>query len=74
MYYEKVILDIIEKVSKIVGNLCNVKLVHNLSYQAFENLRAQDLLEEIQKRRVGELVRLFSVRSGSDNFFELKLS
>jgi hypothetical protein len=73
LYYENVVLDIIEKVSNVVGNLINVKLLRNLFYQAFENFRAEDLVQEIKKRVVGEWVRIFAVRSSKENFFELKL-
>ena len=74
LYYGNVVLDIVEKVSKVVGNLINVKLPHNLIDQAVENFRAKDLVEEIKKRVVGEWVRIFAVRSSKENFFELKLS
>ena len=74
LYYENVVLDIVEKVSKIVGNLINVKLLHTLFYQAVENFCAEDLVEEIKKRVVGEWVRIFAVRSSKENLFKLKLS
>ena len=74
LYYENVVLDIVEKVSKIVGKLINVKLPHTFFYQAVENFRAENLVEEIKKRVVGEWVRIFAVRSSKENFFELKLS
>ena len=74
LYYENVGLGIVEKVSKIVGNVINVKLPHTLFYQAVENFRAEDLVEEIKKRVVGEWVRIFAVRSSKENLFKLKLS
>jgi hypothetical protein len=74
LYYENVGLGIVEKVSKIVGNVINVKLPHTLFYQAVENFRVEDLVEKIEKRVVGEWVRFFAVRSSKENFFELKLS
>ena len=34
----------------------------------------EDLVAEVHKHRVGELVRVFAVRNGREHFFELKLS
>jgi S1-C subfamily serine protease len=36
--------------------------------------RIEDLVAEVQKRKVGESVRIFALRNGRKRFFELKLS
>ena len=38
-----------------------------------ETRRIEDLAQDVHKRRVGESVRIFAVRSGREHFFELKL-
>ncbi len=39
-----------------------------------ETRRIEELVEEIHKRKIGETVRIFTVRSGREHFFELKLT
>ncbi len=39
-----------------------------------ETRRIEELVAEIHKRNVGDLVRIFAVRDGREHFFELKLS
>ena len=34
----------------------------------------EDLVTEVHKRKVGEIVRVFAVRNGKEHFFDLKLS
>ena len=36
--------------------------------------RIEDLVREIHKRKVGDVVRIFALRNGREHFFELKLS
>jgi serine protease Do len=36
--------------------------------------RIEDLVREIHKRKVGDVVRIFALRNGKEHFFELKLS
>lgn len=36
--------------------------------------RIEDLVKEIHKRRIGDVVRVFAVRNGREHIFELKLS
>ncbi|MCJ7793712.1 PDZ domain-containing protein [Candidatus Bathyarchaeota archaeon] len=36
--------------------------------------RIEDLVREIHKRKVGEIVRVFALRNGREHFFELNLS
>lgn len=45
-----------------------------LQIDTFELRRIEDLVTEIQKRKVGESVRIFALRNGRKRFFELKLS
>jgi S1-C subfamily serine protease len=39
-----------------------------------ETRRIEDLVAEINKRRIGEIVRILALRNGREHFFELKLS
>jgi S1-C subfamily serine protease len=39
-----------------------------------ETSRIEDLVKEIHKRKVGDIVRIFALRNGREHFFELKLS
>ena len=39
-----------------------------------ETNRIEDLVNEIQKRKIGSLVRILALRNGREQFFELKLS
>ena len=39
-----------------------------------ETNKIEDLVNEIQKRRIGNVVRILALRKGRENFFELKLS
>jgi serine protease Do len=39
-----------------------------------ETRRIEDLVKEIHKRKVGDVVRIFALRNGREHFFELKLS
>jgi S1-C subfamily serine protease len=39
-----------------------------------ETRRIEDLVGEIQKRKIGEVVRIFALRNGRQHFFELKLN
>ncbi len=39
-----------------------------------ETRRIEDLVKEIHKRKVGDIVRIFALRNGREHFFELKLS
>ena len=39
-----------------------------------ETHKIEDLVNEIQRKRIGDSVRLLAIRNGSDHFFELKLS
>ena len=39
-----------------------------------ETNKIEDLVNEIQKRKVGDLVRILALRNGREHFFELKLS
>ncbi len=39
-----------------------------------ETSRIEDLIKEIHKRRVGDMVRIIALRNGREHFFELKLS
>jgi serine protease Do len=39
-----------------------------------ETRRIEDLVDEIHKRRIGEVVRILALRNGREHFFELKLS
>jgi serine protease Do len=39
-----------------------------------ETRRIEDLVVQIHNRRVGESVRIFTLRNGKEHFFELKLS
>ncbi len=39
-----------------------------------ETRRIENLVEEIHKRKIGETVRIFTVRNGRQHFFELKLT
>lgn len=39
-----------------------------------ETRRIEDLATEINKRRIGEIVRILAQRNGREHFFELKLS
>jgi S1-C subfamily serine protease len=36
--------------------------------------RIEDLVKEIHKRKVGDIIRIFALRNGREHFFELKLS
>jgi S1-C subfamily serine protease len=39
-----------------------------------ETSRIEDLVKEIHKRKVGDIVRIIALRNGREHFFELKLS
>jgi S1-C subfamily serine protease len=39
-----------------------------------ETSRIEDLVKEIHKRKVGDIVRIFALRNGREHLFELKLS
>ena len=39
-----------------------------------ETRRIEDLVNEIRKRKIGEIVRILALRNGREHFFELKLS
>jgi serine protease Do len=39
-----------------------------------ETSRIEDLVKEIHKRKIGDIVRIFALRNGREHFFELKLS
>ncbi len=39
-----------------------------------ETKKIEDLVKEIHNRKIGEIVRIFSLRNGREHFFELKLS
>jgi serine protease Do len=39
-----------------------------------ETSRIEDLVKEIHKRKVGDIVKIFALRNGREHFFELKLS
>ena len=39
-----------------------------------ETSRIENLVKEIHKRKVGDIVRVFALRNGKEHFFELKLS
>jgi serine protease Do len=47
----------------IILEICNAK-----------TRRIEDLVGEIQKRKIGEVVRIFALRNGRQHFFELKLN
>ena len=36
--------------------------------------KIEDLVNEIQKRKIGDMVRILALRNGREHFFELKLS
>jgi S1-C subfamily serine protease len=39
-----------------------------------ETNEIEDLVNEIQRRKIGDVVRILALRNGSEHFFELKLS
>ena len=39
-----------------------------------ETSRIEDLVKDIHKRKVGDIVKIFALRNGREHFFELKLS
>jgi hypothetical protein len=39
-----------------------------------ETRSIEDLVREIRRRRVGDQIRVFTLRNGREYFFELKLS
>ena len=45
-----------------------------LEIDNLETRRIEDLVKEIHKRKVGDIVRIFALRNGREHFFELKLS
>jgi serine protease Do len=45
-----------------------------LEIDNLETRRIEDLVKEIQKRKVGDKVKIFALRNGREHFFELKLS
>jgi S1-C subfamily serine protease len=45
-----------------------------LEISGVESNRIEDLANEIRKRKIGEIVRIFALRDGKEHFFELKLS
>jgi S1-C subfamily serine protease len=34
----------------------------------------EDLVKEIHKRKIGDIVRVFTIRNGREHYFELRLS
>jgi S1-C subfamily serine protease len=45
-----------------------------LEISKVETNRIEDLVNEIQKRKIGEIVRFLALRNGGEHFFESKLS
>jgi S1-C subfamily serine protease len=45
-----------------------------LEISGVESNRIEDLANEIRKRKIGEIVRIFALRDRKEHFFELKLS
>ena len=39
-----------------------------------ETNRIEDLVNEVQKRKINDVVRILALRNGREHFFELKLS
>ena len=39
-----------------------------------ETNKIEDLVNEIQRRKIGDVVRILALRNGREHFFELKLS
>ena len=45
-----------------------------LEINKVETNKIEDLVNEVQKRKVGDVVRILALRNGAEHFFEVKLS